>query len=74
MAIAFVKRYAALMDFRIAAFVHYYAREGYVHHLQGVCNEVLKAASSKQPGAASSPVLLFWRAYGLLASGATTEV
>lgn len=55
-----------LMDARAAAFVHYYAREGYVHHVQNVCNELIKHASS--------PVLQFWRAYGLLASGATAEV
>eukprot|EP00878_Enallax_costatus_P035583 GHUV01039759.1.p1 GENE.GHUV01039759.1~~GHUV01039759.1.p1 ORF type:complete len:199 (+),score=58.44 GHUV01039759.1:79-675(+) len=53
------------MDSRIAAFIHYYAREGYVHHIQTVCNEVIKRSSS--------PALQFWRAYGLLASGATTE-
>jgi hypothetical protein len=54
------------MDSRAAAFVHYYAREGYLQHVQSVCNVLIKHASS--------PVLQFWRAYGLLASGATAEV
>jgi len=54
------------MDSRIAAFIHYYAREGYPHHVQSVCNEVLKHGGS--------PGVQFWRAYGLLASGATAEV
>ncbi|KAF6259487.1 intraflagellar transport protein [Scenedesmus sp. NREL 46B-D3] len=52
------------MDYRVAAFVHYYVREGLVHHVQTVCNEVIKQAPSS--------VLQFWRAYGLLASGATS--
>lgn len=56
------------MDSRAAAFVHYYAREGYLQHVQSVCNELIKHSSS------SSPVLQFWRGYGLLAAGATTEV
>lgn len=47
--------------------MHYYAREGYPQHVQSVCNELIKHGSS--------PVLQFWRAYGLLASGpATAEV
>jgi len=54
------------MDSRVASFLHYYAREGWVHHLQTVCNEVLKQGSS--------PTLQLWRAYALLASGATAEV
>ena len=54
------------MDARAAAFVHYYAREGYLQHVQSVCNELIKHAST--------PVVQFWRAYGLLASGATAEV
>lgn len=54
------------MDSRAAAFVHYYAREGYIQHVQSVCNELINHGSS--------PVLQFWRAYGLLAAGATTEV
>jgi tetratricopeptide repeat protein 21B len=54
------------MDSRAAAFVHYYAREGYLQHVQSVCNELIKHGSS--------PVLQFWRGYGLLAAGATTEV
>lgn len=54
------------MDSRAAAFVHYYAREGYVQHVQAVCNELIKHGST--------PVLLLWRAFGLLAGGATAEV
>jgi hypothetical protein len=54
------------MDSRVAAFVHYYAREGLVHHVQNVCNEVIKQAPSV--------ILQFWRAYGLLATGATAGV
>jgi tetratricopeptide repeat protein 21B len=56
------------MDSRVAAFVHYYAREGYFQHVQSVCNELIKHGTS------NNPVLQFWRAYGLLASGATAEV
>lgn len=55
------------MDPRVAAFVHYYAREGQAHHVQAVCNEVLKR------GRANAGLQL-WRAYGLLAGGATAEV
>ncbi|KAI8469287.1 MAG: intraflagellar transport protein [Monoraphidium minutum] len=53
------------MDQRVAAFVHYYAREGQVHHVQTVCNEVLKRRAS--------PALQLWRAYGLMAGGAAAE-
>ena len=55
------------MDPRVAAFVQYYAREGQAHHVQAVCNEVLRRA----PGGA---LLVLWRAYGLLAGGAAPEV
>jgi hypothetical protein len=61
-----VKREIAAMDQRVAAFVHYYAREGQFHHVQTVCNEVLKRRAS--------PALQLWRAYGLLAGGADAEV
>ncbi|GBF90474.1 hypothetical protein Rsub_03470 [Raphidocelis subcapitata] len=53
------------MDPRVAAFVQYYAREGQAHHVQAVCNEVLRRAPS--------PALALWRAFGLLAGGATAE-
>ncbi|KXZ45770.1 hypothetical protein GPECTOR_50g563 [Gonium pectorale] len=54
------------MSDRVLALVHYYAREGYFRHVQTVCNEVLKKRSG-------DPVLTFWRAYGELAEGNTTE-
>lgn len=54
------------MEARVTAFINYYAREGQVHHVQSVCNEILKRGPN--------PVLLFWRAYGLLAEGASAEV
>jgi hypothetical protein len=52
------------MDPRVAAFVHYYAREGKFHHVQSVCNEVLRRASS--------PALRLWRVFSLLAGGASS--
>jgi hypothetical protein len=54
------------MDPRVAAYVQYYAREGLVHHVQAVCNEVLKRGVNSE--------VLFWRAYGLLAEGQYNEV
>lgn len=55
------------MNTQAAGFLHYYAREGLAQQVLRVCNELIKADSG-------SPVLLFWRAYGLLASGAAAEV
>lgn len=49
------------------ALVHYYAREGYPRHVQLTCNVQLRRR-------AGDPVLMFWRAYGLLAEGNTSEV
>lgn len=49
------------------ALVRFYAREGYAKQLQTVCTEVLK----KKP---NDPLLVFWRAVGMLLEGASTEV
>ena len=54
------------MDSQVLALVHWHAREGQVHHVQAACNEALRRGSA--------PALLLWRAYGLLAEGASTEV
>src|SRR6476620_3673624 len=54
------------MDAQVTALINYYAREGQVHHVQTTCNDLLKRGSS--------PLLLFWRAYGLLAEGSSAEV
>lgn len=54
------------MDERVAAFVRYYACEGWHGQLQAVVNEVIKRAPSAD--------LVFWRGYGLLAAGATSDV
>jgi tetratricopeptide repeat protein 21B len=52
---------------KVLALVRYYAREGYARQLQTVCSEVLKKR-------ANDPLLVFWRAYGLILEGSTTEV
>lgn len=52
---------------QVLALVKFYAREGYAKQLQTVCTEVLK----KKP---NDPLLVFWRAVGLLLEGASTEV
>jgi hypothetical protein len=54
------------MDPRIGAYISYYAREGMMHRLQAVCNEVLRRSSQ--------PVLQFWRSYALLTGGQHAEV
>ena len=55
------------MSDKVLALVRYYAREGYAKQLQTVCNEVLRKR-------ANDPVLVFWRAYGMLMEGSTAEV
>eukprot|EP00736_Rhodelphis_marinus_P011266 Rmarinus@m.19544 len=50
----------------VQALVNFYARVGYYRHIQTVCNEVLKKRTD-------DPVLLFWRAYGILMEGGTSE-
>jgi len=54
------------MSSEVQALVNYYARSGYPRHIQTVCQEVLK----KRP---NEPVLLFWRAYGLILEGSYSE-
>ena len=55
------------MSEKVQALVRYYAREGYARQLQTVCQEVLKKKSNE-------PVLVFWKAYGLLMEGNAPEV
>jgi hypothetical protein len=55
------------MSDKVLALVRYYAREGYARQLQTVCAEVLR----KRP---NDPLLVFWRAVGLLMEGSTSEV
>jgi tetratricopeptide repeat protein 21B len=52
---------------KVQALVNYYAREGQSRHIQTVCNEVLR----KRP---NDPLLIFWRAFGLLLEGSYSEV
>jgi len=54
------------MEGRVHALVQYYAREGLWNHVLSVCNDALKRGST--------PALLFWRGYALLAEGASAEV
>lgn len=56
------------MDFRVSAFIQFYAREGQAAHVVAVAGEVLKRAQ------APAPVLALWRAWGLLAGGSGAEV
>lgn len=56
------------MSDRVAALVHYYAREGFSRQVVTVCSEFLK----KRPNDTS---LVFYRAaLGLLQEGSTSEV
>jgi hypothetical protein len=58
---------AGTMASEVQALVNYYARTHYPRHIQTVCAEVLKKRSNE-------PVLLFWRAYGLVMEGSYSEV
>lgn len=55
------------MSDKVLALVYYHARAGYPRQLQSVCNEVLR----KRPHDA---LLIFWKAYGVIMEGNTTEV
>ena len=50
----------------VKALVNYYAREGLFRNIQTVCNEMLKKRGS-------DATLLFWRAYGMMNEGASTD-
>lgn len=55
------------MASEVQALVNYYARTRYPRHIQTVCAEVLKKRNNE-------PVLMFWRAYGLVMEGSYSEV
>ena len=50
----------------VMALVAYYCRSGYYRHAQTVCSEVLKKRSN-------DPMMLFWRAVGMLKEGSASE-
>lgn len=56
------------MDPTLAATLHAYARDGLPQHVQAVCSSAMQRRGGASAG------LQFWRAYGLLAAGATAEV
>jgi hypothetical protein len=58
---------AGTMASEVQALVNYYARTRYPRHIQTVCTEVLKKRTNE-------PVLMFWRAYGLVMEGSYSEV
>jgi tetratricopeptide repeat protein 21B len=42
--------------------INFYARQGYFRHVQAVCNDSLKKRGD-------DPVLIFWKAFGILNEG-----
>ena len=50
----------------IVALINYYLRNGYYRHAQTVANEVLKKRSN-------DPMMLFWRAIGMMREGSAGE-
>ena len=50
------------MSADLKALINYYAQEKLYHHIQTVCNEVLKKRGS-------DVTLLFWRAYSIAMEG-----
>ena len=65
------KRKHTAMDPRIAAFAHYYAREGQGEHVAAVCGEVLRRGGGGGGGGNAAPAALrLWHAVGLLLGGA----
>jgi tetratricopeptide repeat protein 21B len=57
---------SSLATHELQTVVNFYAREGLFRHVQAVCNDALKKRSD-------DPVLLFWKAFGLLFEGQITE-
>lgn len=57
---------ASLAAHELQTVVNFYAREGLYRHVQAVCNDAMKKRSD-------DPILLFWRAFGLLFEGKYTK-
>lgn len=53
---------SSLATQELQTIVNFYAREGLYRHIQGLCNDALKKRGD-------DPVLLFWKAFGILFEG-----
>ena len=55
------------MSHKALAVVHFFAREGFARQVQNVCSDMLRNRSG-------DPLLVFWRAYGMLMEGESAQV